>query len=62
MEPIPNVRGVGEMDDRLELEEIEVEIYAADSPKPRRYFRQGPLWLGLVCGLSVEVAAIVETA
>jgi hypothetical protein len=62
MEPIPNVRGVGELDDRLELEEIEVAIYAADSPKPRRYFRHGPLWLGLACGLSVEVAAVEETA
>jgi hypothetical protein len=59
-DPIPNVRGVGELDDRLELEEIEVELYGCDLPEPRRYRRAGPLWLGLTCGLAIELARVVE--
>ncbi len=49
-EPIPNVRALGEMDDRLEVAEIEVRIVVAGQEEPRRYARGGPLWLGLVCG------------
>jgi hypothetical protein len=55
LDPIPNVRALGEMDDRLELVEVSVEIHAKDEPKPLRFERRGPLWLGLVCGLQVEV-------
>jgi hypothetical protein len=55
-DPIPNVRGMGEMDDRLELLEAEVEIHVQDRPKPLRYRRRGPLWLGLVAGLRFELA------
>lgn len=51
LEPIPNVRGFGEMDDRLQLMDAEVEIHVEGEPKPRRYARKGPFWLGLVCGL-----------
>ncbi len=60
LEPIPNVRGLGEMDDRLQIMEAEVEIHAASLPKPRRFFRQGPVWLGLVCGLTVDLAPLEE--
>ena len=55
MEPLPNVRGLGEMDDRLQVEEIEVELHVTDRAKPARFVRQGPLWLGLVCGQSFEI-------
>jgi hypothetical protein len=58
LEPIPNVRGLGEMDDRLEVEAVEVEINVADEPKPRRFARRGPIWLGLVCGLLLEIPSI----
>ncbi len=54
-EPIPNVRGHGEMDDRLEIAEIEVEIEAAGAPKAARFQRSGPVWLGLVSGLQLEI-------
>jgi hypothetical protein len=57
LDPIPNVRALGEMDDRLELVEVGVEIFAAGDPKPRVFTRQGPLWLGLVCGLLLELPA-----
>ncbi len=60
LEPIPNVRGLGEMDDRLELEAVAVEISVADEPKPRRFARRGPIWLGLVCGLLLEIPSIDE--
>ena len=60
LDPIPNVRGVGEMDDRLEVGEVEVEIEVDGEPKARRYFREGSIWLGLVCGLRVEVPRIDE--
>jgi hypothetical protein len=59
-EPIPNVRGVGEMDDRLEVLEVEVEIEVQGEPKARRYLREGPIWLGLVSGLRVEVPRVDE--
>lgn len=55
LEPIPNVRAMGEMDDRLEILEAEVEIHTAGRPKPIRYLRSGPVWLGLVCGLMLDV-------
>ena len=54
-EPIPNVRAFGEMDDRLEILEAEVEIYTRDGPKPIRFVRKGPIWLGLVAGLRFEI-------
>ena len=60
LEPIPNVRGLGEMDDRLELESVTVEINVANEPKPRRFARSGPFWLGLVCGLFLEIPSIDE--
>lgn len=53
-EPIPNVRGFGEMDDRLQLDAIDVELVGEISA--RRFHRKGPLWLGLACGLSCELA------
>ena len=58
LEPIPNVRGLGEMDDRLEVEAVEVEISVADEAEPRRFARRGPIWLGLVCGLLLEIPSI----
>ncbi len=57
-EPIPNVRGLGEMDDRLEIVEAEVEIHSQDDPKPLRFARKGPIWLGLVAGMRFELARI----
>ncbi len=61
LEPIPNVRGLGEMDDRLQLVDVEVEIHAGGRPKPLRFTRRGPIWLGLVCGLSVDLAPIEQS-
>jgi hypothetical protein len=55
MEPIPNVRGVGELDDRLEIERVEVEIHAGGGAELARYRREGPIWLGLLAGLSLEL-------
>jgi len=55
LDPIPNVRGRGELDDRLQIVEAEVEIHADEEPKPRCYLRMGPIWLGLVCGLRVSL-------
>jgi hypothetical protein len=60
LEPIPNVRGLGEMDDRLEILEAEVEIHVRDRSEPIRYARQGPIWLGLVAGLRFEVPRVPE--
>jgi len=54
-EPIPNVRGHGEMDDRLELVEVEVEIEVEAAPKALRFQRRGPIWLGLLAGLHLEI-------
>jgi hypothetical protein len=59
-DPIPNVRGVGEMDDRLEVAEIEVEIHSEGMPKAVRFARQGPLWLGLLSGLQFEIPRVDE--
>jgi hypothetical protein len=55
LEPIPNVRAFGEMDDRLELSLVDVEIHSSDASPPRRFTRSGPLWFGLICGLSVRI-------
>ena len=55
LDPIPNVRGHGEMDDRLQLESVEVELYADGLSEPLRFARRGPFWLGLVCGMSIEI-------
>jgi hypothetical protein len=57
-EPIPNVRAVAEMDDRLELVEAEVEIHVEGRPKPLRHHRRGPVWLGLICGLRLEIPRV----
>ena len=61
-EPIPNVRALGEMDDRLELDWAEVEIDAENEPKAATFLRHGPIWLGLVSGLHFEVPRAVEGA
>lgn len=61
MEPIPNVRGFGEMDDRLEIEDAEVELHCQDRPEPRRFHRRGPIWLGIICGSSFELGPVQET-
>jgi hypothetical protein len=54
-EPIPNVRGLGEMDDRLEVIEAELEVHVAGRAEPLRYLRRGPIWLGLVAGLRLDL-------
>ncbi len=61
LEPLPNVRGVGEMDDRLLLEEVEVSIHVKGA-SPVRFRREGPHWLGLVCGLILELARVEANA
>jgi hypothetical protein len=58
MEPIPNVRGHGEMDDRIQVEWIEVEIHSEGLSVPMRYARREAAWLGLVCGLFIELAPV----
>jgi hypothetical protein len=60
-DPIPNVRAVAEMDDRLEIIEAEVEIHVAGRSEPIRYCRQGPVWLGLICGLRLELRPAEDT-
>jgi hypothetical protein len=55
LDPIPNVRALGELDDRIEVVEVEVEIFAHGEAKPLRFARSGPIWLGLVCGLHFEI-------
>jgi hypothetical protein len=54
-EPIPNVRGIGEMDDRIEITEAEVEIESEGATKAMRFQRTGPIWLGLVAGVRFEL-------
>jgi len=58
LDPIPNVRALGEMDDRLEIVEAAIEVYAEGRSKPLRFERAGPIWLGLVCGLCFEVPRV----
>ncbi len=55
LEPIPNVRGLGEMDDRLQLASAEVELHVEGEPRPRHWRLAGPVWLGLICGLSASL-------
>lgn len=55
MMPIPNVRGLGEMDDRLEVEWVEIEVSAEGRDAPLRFARKGTVWLGLVCGHLIEI-------
>lgn len=50
----PNVRGMGELDDRLQLEEATVRLECADG-SVRTFQRKGPLWLGLTCGLTCDL-------
>ncbi len=57
LEPIPNVRGHGEMDDRLQVERVEVEVYADGLAEPLCFTRSDPFWLGLICGLVMEIPA-----
>jgi len=54
-EPIPNVRGVAELDDRLQVERVEVQIESHGGI--RTFHRQGPIWLGLACGQSFDLMA-----
>ena len=55
----PNVRGMGELDDRLQLEEASVTFELTDG-STRRFHRSGPIWLGLTCGLSFDLAPTAE--
>ncbi len=59
-EPIPNVRGLGEMDDRVQIQAADVELYAQGAPKPRRFARSRPVWLGLVCGTRANLTPADE--
>jgi hypothetical protein len=61
-EPIPNVRALGEMDDRLEIVTAEVAIHARGRAAPLRFARRGPIWLGLVSGLRFELAPVPDDA
>lgn len=61
MEPLPNVRGFGEMDDRLEIESAEIELHSSQLAEPRRFCRNGPIWLGIICGSSFELGPVQET-
>jgi len=54
-DPIPNVRGIGELDDRLEIVEAEVELESEGAVKATRFHRAGPIWLGLTAGLRFEL-------
>lgn len=62
VEPIPNVRGVGEMDDRLEVVAVEIEVTAEGQPKSLRFARRGPIWLGLLCGVFLEIPSADTSA
>lgn len=59
-EPIPNVRGHGEMDDRLQVHSIEVRLVPDDGSPARRFVREGPFWLGLVCGERISIPPAAE--
>lgn len=60
LEPIPNVRGLGEMDDRLLVDDVEVELHVRGRGEPVRYRRPGGFWLGLVAGLRFDLAPVSE--
>ena len=62
LEPIPNVRALGEMDDRLEVEAVTVEVAAEGLAEPLRFARRGPIWLGLVSGLFLEIPPAADGA
>lgn len=57
LDAFPNVRGMGELDDRLQLETSVVRLDCADGTV-RRFARGGPIWLGLACGLSFELPRV----
>lgn len=57
-DPIPNVRAVGELDDRLEVLVASVEIHADGGSGPIRFGRRGPIWLGLAAGLRFDLARL----
>jgi hypothetical protein len=61
-DPVPNVRGLGEMDDRVQIQRVEIELQASGLTRPRRFARQGPIWLGLLSGAVLEVPATDEEA
>jgi hypothetical protein len=57
LSPIPNVRGIGELDDRLLIEAARVELTAEGEEAPTRTFvYSGPIWLGLVAGHSIQLS------
>ena len=60
-EPVPNVRAFGEMDDRLELTEVEVVIHTDNGAAPLRFARSGSVWLGLICGQSIQIGRFAAT-
>jgi hypothetical protein len=60
-DPIPNVRGVGELDDRLEILGVAVEIHAEGRPV-LHFARRGPIWLGLAAGLRFDLARLPGAA
>lgn len=62
LEPLPNVRGLGEMDDRLMVESVEVEVHGEGRETPLRFEREGPIWLGLLCGHSFEVSRVEDAS
>lgn len=56
-DPIPNVRAVGELDDRLEILGVAVEIHSEGRPA-LHFSRRGPIWLGLAAGLRFDLARL----
>jgi hypothetical protein len=46
------------MDDRLEVLEAELSVTAQGRAKPLRFLRYGPLWLGLVSGLRMDLPRV----
>lgn len=60
-DPIPNVRAVGELDDRLEVVQVDVSLLSEGAP-PLRFARRGPIWLGLAAGLRFELAPLPGAA
>jgi hypothetical protein len=58
LSPIPNVRALGELDDRIEIAEVAVDVHALGQAKPLRFERSRPLWLELAYGLQFEVPRV----